>query len=106
MSDTEKKPPDFYNKKSRLLMFIPLVIIVIGGLVAGIFVIPMFEANGENKQVTIGEVTIGEPKLLSQSEGIELGLNQNDEILLKMDKIIEEQEYQRQLLEEIYDMES
>jgi len=94
-------PPNFYNKKSRLLMFIPLVIIVVGGLVAGIFVIPMFEASGENKQVTIGE-----PKLLTTNEGIELGLNQNDEILLKMDKIIEEQKYQRQLLEEIYDLES
>ena len=78
-------------------MFIPLVIIVVGGLVAGIFVIPMFEASGENKQVTIGE-----PKLLTTNEGIELGLNQNDEILLKMDKIIEEQKYQRQHLEEIY----
>ncbi|GEM_PF-6802115 len=98
----EQDPPNFYNKKSRLLKFIPLVIIVVGGLVAGVFVIPMFEATGENKQVTIG----GEPKILSESEGIELGLNQNDEILLKMDKIIEEQQYQRQLLEEIYDMES
>jgi len=100
MSDTQK-PPYFYNKKSRLLKFIPLVIIVVGGLVAGIFVIPMFEANGENKQVVIGE-----PKLLTTNEGIELGLNQNDDILLKMDKIIEEQKYQRELLEDIYDMES
>jgi len=93
-------PPNFYNKKSRLLKFIPLVIIVVGGLVAGVFVIPMFEASGENKQVTIGE-----PKLLTTNEGIELGLNQNDEILLKMDKIIEEQKYQRQLLEGILTME-
>lgn len=97
---SEPPPPYFYNKKNRLLMLVPLVIIVVGGLVAGIFVIPMFEASGENKQVTIG----GQPKLLTANEGIELGLNQNDEILLKMDKIIEEQQYQRQLLEEIYDM--
>ena len=98
----EHDPPNFYNKKSRLLKFIPLVIIVVGGLVAGVFVIPMFfEATGENKQVTIGQ-----PKLLTANEGIELGLNQNDEILLKMDKIIEEQKYQRELLEDIYDMES
>ena len=96
---SDKDPPDFYNKKNRLLLFIPLVIIVVGGLVAGVFILPMFQAEGENKQVTIGE-----PKLLSQSEGIELGLNQNDEILLKMDKIIEEQKYQRELLEDIYDM--
>jgi len=105
MSDTEKKPPDFYNKKNRLLtgLVIPLVIIVVGGLVAGIFVLPMFEDEGENKQVTIGEPN---PKELTFEEGIAMGLNQNDEILLKMDKIIEEQKYQRQLLEEIYDLES
>ncbi len=103
MSDTEKKPPDFYNKKSRLLKFIPLVIIVIGGLVAGIFVLPMWQVEGENKQVTIG---VPQPKLLTTNEGIELGLNQNDEILLKMDQIIKEQKYQRELLEDIYDQES
>ncbi len=101
-SDTGNPPPDFYNKKSRLLLFIPLVIILVGGLVAGVFILPMFQAEGVNKQVTIG----GEQKLLTANEGIELGLNQNDEILLKMDKIIEEQKYQRELLEEIYDMES
>lgn len=86
-------------------MFIPLVIIVVVGSITGILILPIFEASGENKQVAIGEPP-GTDVVLSQSEGIELGLNQNDEILLKMDKIIEEQKYQRELLEDIYDMES
>jgi hypothetical protein len=65
--------------------------------VAGIFVLPMFED---------ADVTNEKPKLLTANEGIELGLNQNDEILLKMDQIIKEQKYQRELLEDIYDQES
>jgi len=99
MSDSEAKAPDFYNKKNRLLtgLVSPLVIIVVGGLVIGIFVLPMFEDV---------DVSNEEPKLLTTNEGIELGLNQNDEILLKMDQIIKEQKYHRELLEDIYDQES
>ncbi len=89
--------------KEKIKLVSILLILAVGGIFTGIFIIPMFEDEGENKQVTIG---VPQPKLLTTNEGIELGLNQNDEILLKMDQIIEEQKYQRQLLEEIYDMES
>jgi len=97
-----------FQIKSDRIKFVSAIsitlIIIVGGVFTGIFLIPMFEeVEGENKQVTIGEPN---PKELTFEEGIAMGLNQNDEILLKMDKIIEEQKYQRQLLEEIYDLES
>lgn len=95
-----------FQIKSDRIKFVSAIsitlIIIVGGVFTGIFLIPMFEeVEGENKQD--GEPN---PKELTFEEGIAMGLNQNDEILLKMDKIIEEQKYQRQLLEEIYDMES
>lgn len=81
-------------KKSLL---ISIIIIVIVAPITGILLIPMFED---------ADVTNEKPKLLTANEGIELGLNQNDEILLKMDQIIKEQKYHRELLEDIYDQES
>lgn len=89
--------------KEKIKLVSILLILTVGGVFTGIFVIPMFEDEGENKQVTIGEPN---PKELTFEEGIAMGLNQNDEILLKMDQIIKEQKYQRELLEDFYDQES